>query len=447
MRVAVAAAILRRRTTKPGKETHHGHGRRRRRIPDQSQEHQQVPGLGLPRVVQLRPRARPAGEGRLGAARRGLPHHLRAARRPGEAGRRDREGAERRRASLPGDRPGPRGRGDLLAPARRAQGPRRDQRRRRQAGGVPRDHQARRARGNAPPARPARWPDRCVSGAPGARLPGRLHAVAGALAQAARLALGRTRAVGGAAPDLRARERDRGVQAAGILEHPGGVHHAKRRRLPGAPEHARRQQAGQVRPRERGRRQARGRGDRGAAVPPRERREEAGAAPPGAAVRDQHLAAGGLAQARLRRRSDHAHRPAPVRRRQSGRRDGRPDHLHAHRQRAALGRGARGLSPSDRRSLRRPLSAGEAAVLPHQDQERPGGARGDPADRPRAHPPGRGALSRRRSTSPVRADLEADHGQPDGQRRARPRGRGHRGPPTGRSGSARPAPRWLSTAS
>ena len=301
---------------------------------------------------------------------------------------------KRRRASLPGDRPGPRGRGDLLAPARRAQGPRRDQRRRRQAGGVPRDHQARRARGDAPPARVARWPDRCVSGTPGARLPGRLHAVAGALAQAARVALGRTRAVGGAAPDLRARERDRGVQGAGILEHPGGVHDAKRRRLPGAPEHARRQQAGQVRARERGRCQARGGGDRGAAVPGRERREEAGAAPPGAAVRDQHLAAGGLAQARLRRRSDHAHRPAPVRRRQSGRRDGRPDHLHAHRQRAALGRGARGLSPSDRRSVRRPLSAGEAAVLSHQDQERPGGARGDPADRPRAHRPRRsGAFS------------------------------------------------------
>ena len=86
-------------------------------------------------------------------------------------------------------------------------------------------------------------------------------------------------------------------------------------------------------------------------------------------------------------------------------------------------------------------------VLPHQDQERPGGARGDPADRPRAHAPGGRALSRRRSASPVRADLEA-HAWPARwpapcstawSRTSRP--------PTGRSGSARPAPRSLSTAS
>ena len=49
-------------------------------IPDQGQEHQQVSGRRL-RPAQLRPRARSAGEGRLGAAGRGLPDHLRAARR------------------------------------------------------------------------------------------------------------------------------------------------------------------------------------------------------------------------------------------------------------------------------------------------------------------------------------------------------------------------------
>ena len=238
-------------------------------------------------------------------------------------------------------------------------------------------------------------PDRRLSGAPRARLPGRLHAVAGALAQAPGLALGRARAVGGAAPDLRARGRDRGVPSAGILEHPGRVHHAAGGGVPGAPEPARRQEAGKVRSRRRGRRQARDRGDRGARVPGRERREEAGPAPPGAAVRHRHLAAGGVAQARLRRRSDHAHRPAPVRGRESERRDGRPDHLHAHRQRPALGRGARGLPAPDRAGLRRALPAGQAARLSHQDQERPGGARGDPADRSRAHAPGgRAACSR-----------------------------------------------------
>ena len=46
---------------------------------------------------------------------------------------------------------------------------------------------------------------RRLSGAPRARLSGRLHAVAGAVAQAAGRALGRPRAVGGAAPGLRPR--------------------------------------------------------------------------------------------------------------------------------------------------------------------------------------------------------------------------------------------------
>ena len=216
-------------------------------IPDQGQEHQQVSGRRLPRPAQLRPRARSAGEGRLGAAGRGLPDHLRAARRREKVGRRDRPGAQERRPPVPGDRPRPRRRGDLLAPARRARGAQRDQRGRHQASGVPRDHQARGARGDAPAARSARWPDRRLSGAPRARLPGRLHPVAGAVAQAPRRALGRTRAVGGAAPDLRARERDRGFQGAGILDHPGGVHHAARRELRGSPHPARRQEAGPVR--------------------------------------------------------------------------------------------------------------------------------------------------------------------------------------------------------
>ena len=219
------------------------HGRRRRRIPDQGQEHQQVSGRRLPRPAQLRPCARSAGEGRLGAAGRGLPDHLRAARRPGEAGRRDRPGAQDGRPPLPGDRPRPRRRGDLLAPARRAQGAQRDQRDRRPARGVPRDHQARGARGDAPAARPARRPDRRLPGAPRARLPGRLHPVAGALAQAPGRALRRACAVGCPAPDLRARERDRGVQGAGILDHPGGVHHAPGRDLRGAAHSARRQEA------------------------------------------------------------------------------------------------------------------------------------------------------------------------------------------------------------
>ena len=85
--------MLRGEIINSGQERLSAHGRRRRRIPDQGQEHQQVSGRRLPRPAQLRPRARSAGEGRLCAAGRGLPDHLRAARRPGKWVR-DRPGAQ-----------------------------------------------------------------------------------------------------------------------------------------------------------------------------------------------------------------------------------------------------------------------------------------------------------------------------------------------------------------
>ena len=92
-----------------------------------------------------------------------------------------------------------------------------------QARRLQRDHQERRARRDPQPARARRRAGRGLSGAPRARLPRRLHAVAGAVAQAAGQPLGRPRAVGGAAPDLRARSRDRGVQAPRILDDRGRV--------------------------------------------------------------------------------------------------------------------------------------------------------------------------------------------------------------------------------
>ena len=86
-----------------------------------------------------------------------------------------------------------------------------------------------------------------------------------------------------------------------------------------------------------------------------------------------------VAQARLLGPAHHAGGPAALRGRRHRRRDRRPDHLHAHRRRAGgaggAGRGARG----DRRPLRQGLRAGRAAPLQGQGQERPGGARGDPA--------------------------------------------------------------------
>ena len=65
-------------------------------------------------------------------------------------------------------------------------------------------------------ARPAA--DRGLPGPPRARLPGRLHPLAGAVAQAAGQPQRRPGAVRGAAPGLRARSRDRGVPAARILD-------------------------------------------------------------------------------------------------------------------------------------------------------------------------------------------------------------------------------------
>ncbi len=108
----------------------------------------------------------------------------------------------------------------------------------------------------AQPARHRRRPGRRLSGAPGARLPGRLHPVAGAVAQAAGQPLGRPRAVGRAAPDLRARGRDRGLQAAGILDDRRRFPHAAARQLHRAPDPPRRRQARPPVARRRGRGQA-----------------------------------------------------------------------------------------------------------------------------------------------------------------------------------------------
>ena len=119
----------------------------------------------------------------------------------------------------PRHRPGPRGRGDFLARARGAQA------RRRRCKGV----DVKRVTFNAitkqsvldavaHPRELDQRADRRLPGAPRARLSRRLHPLAGAVAQAAGQPLGRPRAVGGAAPDLRARGRDRGLQDPRILD-------------------------------------------------------------------------------------------------------------------------------------------------------------------------------------------------------------------------------------
>ena len=205
-----------------------------------------------------------------------------------------------------------------------------------------------------------------------------------------------------------------------LLETPAGPD------LQGQADPARRQAAGQVRVARRDGGAPGGARDRGARARRRRGREEAGQPQPGAAVQHLDPAAGGLAQAGLLGRPDDEDRPAPVRGRRHRRRDRGPDHLHAHRQRPALGRGPGRQPAADRPALRRGLPPGEAAPVQDQDQERPGSARGDPADRPVPHPVGAARPPRRRPAPALRPDLEADRGQPDGGGAARPGDGRHR---------------------
>ena len=149
-----------------------------------------------------------------------------------------------------------------------------------------------------------------------------------------------------------------------------------------------------------------------------------------------------LAQARLLGQADHAGRPAPLRRRRHRRRDGRPHHLHANRRRP---RSCRRRSPPSatliERELRQALPAAVRPRVQDQGQERPGSARGDPPDRCRAASPSDVAqASRARPGAPLRADLEARGGEPDGLGRARADHRRDRGQGPRRQGLRRCAP-------
>ena len=154
--------------------------------------------------------------------------------------------------------------------------------------------------------------DRRLPGAPGARLPGRLHPFARAVAQAAGQPQRRARAIGRAAADLRARGGDRGVPRPRVLDRRGPLHHAAGRALHRPADPSRRPQARTIRP------AGRGLGDCAPRRPWRRAssassRSRSGAS--GATRRALHhldLAAGGLAQARPRRAADHARRAAAL---------------------------------------------------------------------------------------------------------------------------------------
>ena len=126
----------------------------------------------------------------------------------------------------------------------------------------------------------------------------------------------------------------------------------------------------------------------------RERRGEARQAPPAAALHHLDPAAGGLAQARL----------APAQTMQVAQRlyegvdiGGETVGLITYMRTDGVDMAPEAIAggpPGHRQGVRRPLRAGRAAQLQRQGQERPGGARGHPPDRP--EPP---AQARWRATS------------------------------------------------
>ena len=201
----------------------------------------------------LRARARSPRQGRLGAPGRRFLHGLGGRSEVEQAALRHRLGREARRARDPRHRPGSRGRGDILA---RAAGPARQERAARQAGRprrVQRRHPPSGAGGDEEPARDRRAAGRCIPRAPRTRLSRGLHALTSVVAKASGRALGRPRAVGGAAARLRPRGGDRAIQAAGILVGHRASPHAQERSLHGAAGRARREEAGSAGDRRRGR--------------------------------------------------------------------------------------------------------------------------------------------------------------------------------------------------
>ena len=153
--------------------------------------------------------------------------------------------------AVSGDRPGPRGRGDRLAPEG---DPRRARRPRGQAGaprGVLRDHAQRHPRRRRRAARAVARAGERAAGAPRARLPGRLQPLAAAVEEGAPGTVRRPRAEPRAAHDLRARGGDRSLQGAGILDHRGRGR-AQRAELPAEAARVPRQQGRAVQLHQRG---------------------------------------------------------------------------------------------------------------------------------------------------------------------------------------------------
>ena len=346
-----------------------------------------------------------------------------------EAARRHRQCAQGRRRADPRHRPRSRGRGHLLARARRAAGRRRL--RQGQAGQprrLQRHHQGRGHRGDAAPARDRRAAGRCLSRPPRARLPRRLHALADPLAQAARArarpaACSRSRCASSAT----ARPRSRGSRpqeywsVGAKLNEKGKSFEARLYSVDGKVTDKLDVKTGDEA-------EALKRAIEAGSFAVALGRQEADQAQPLRAVHHLEPAAGCLLAPRLLALAHHADRPAALR--------GRHHHLYANRRSADGARRHRRGAPRHREGVRHRLPAADAAHLPDQGQERAGSARGHPPDR---HVPAPGHGARRcRPAEALRPDLAAHAREPDAagrdrahhgryrRRRARPRHRAAR---------------------
>ena len=359
-------------------------------------------GRGLHRAGLLRPCPRPAAQGRLGPPGRGFRHGL-GGRRP-----------SRRSGSTRSPRRSPRAASSILATDPDREGEaiswhvREVLKRKKALEGV----DVKRVTFNeitkqsvldaiAHPRELDQDADRRLPGAPRARLPRRLHPVARAVAQAAGQPLGRPRAVGGAAPDLRARGRDRGLQDPRILDGRGRCSAPPgRQTLHGPPDPSRRPQARQVRPRHRGAAPSRP-SARSSAAPSRspsiERRQVRRNPPPPFTTSTLQQEASrklGFGAATAMRIAQRLYEGVDI----GGETVGLITYMRTDGVQLApeaIGQTRRLIETKYGQSY----LPRDAARLHVQGQERPGGARGDPPDRPVPHAAGRRRLSATRTSS------------------------------------------------
>ncbi len=252
--------------------------------------------------------------------------------------------------------------------------------------------------------------DRGLPRPPRAGLSGRLHPLAGAVAQAAGQPLGRARAVGRAAADLRARGRDRGLPGPRILDGRGGDAHPRRRAVHRAADASRTARsstsstcnneaagAAPPRPRSRPAPSPSARSRRSASSATRRRRSP----PPPCSRRPAASSAFGAQQ--TMRLAQQLYEGVDI----DGETVGLITYMRTDGVQMAQRGGRRHPRPCQGR-VRRRLPARRPARIPEQGQERAGSARGDPPDRRRAH----ARTSVARILNPdqraaLRADLEA----------------------------------------